>query len=303
LAKREEAVDRSHSVRMVVGNGLKLDIWEKFTQRFGIKLVCEFYGATEGNCSVANYGGRVGSVGFIPTLLPSILFPLCLVKVDKDTKEPVRDSDGLCVVCQTGEPGELVGKITRGHPVRDFNGYADKSATSKKVMMDVWKKGDKFFRTGDIFVMDDLGWLYFKDRAGDTFRWKGENVSTTEVEAIVSSILGLRDVVVYGVEIPGTDGRAGMAAIPDPDRTVDLKQLYDRVETMLPAYARPQFVRIVDKIDMTATQRLKKRDLQQQGFDPSILKDPLYFRDGKMKNYVILGQEQFLKICSGHIRF
>merc|ERR1711962_1277088 len=146
-------------------------------------------------------------VGFISVLFPFLL-PLGLIRVDEDTMEPVRDPvTGLCVPCQIGEPGELVGKIERGHPVRDFQGYADKEATKKKVMKDVWKKGDMAFRSGDILVQDELGWLYFKDRAGDTFRWKGENVSTMEVEATVSAVMGLRDCVVYGVEIPGTEGR------------------------------------------------------------------------------------------------
>lgn len=183
--------EKKHCLRLMVGNGLRPELWEKFCERFGIAKINEFYGSTEGNCSVGNISGKTGSVGFISVLFP-FLFPLGLIVVDEETREPLRDSRGFCVPCKPGQPGELVGRIERGHPVRDFHGYADKSATEKKVIYDVWRKGDMCFRSGDILVQDEFGWLYFKDRAGDTFRWKGENVSTAEVEAICSSILDLK---------------------------------------------------------------------------------------------------------------
>ena len=167
----------------------------------------------------------------------------------------MRDPSGLALACQYGEPGELMGRIDRGHPVRDYHGYADNTSSDKKIMRDVWRKGDMFFRSGDVFVMDEFGWLYFKDRAGDTFRWKGENVSTAEVEAMISQVIGLRDCVVYGVEIPGTEGRAGMAAIPDPERLVDLTKLYAGLCDKLPSYARPIFLRFVQEIDVTGERK------------------------------------------------
>ena len=141
-----------------------------------------------------------GAVGFLPVWFPKI-FPLGLIKVDKETGEEIRDENGLCIRCGPGEPGEWVGEIVRNHPVRDFHGYADESATRKKILNNVWKKGDMCFRSGDILVMDQFGWIYFKDRVGDTFRWKGENVSTTEVEAIISNVTNLKDAAVYGVEV------------------------------------------------------------------------------------------------------
>jgi solute carrier family 27 fatty acid transporter 1/4 len=198
-------------------------VWQQFVDRFSIQQVNEFYGSTEGNCSVVNFSNKVGAVGFVSVLMPSAL-PLGLVKVDPDTLEPERDpTTGLCLPCRPGEPGELVGSVQRGHPVRDFQGYTDREATKKKLIMDVWRKGDLGFRSGDILTMDALGWLSFRDRAGDTFRWKGENVSTMEVEAVVSAAVGLAsDCVAYGVAVPGTDGRAGMVAIPDPDRLVQV---------------------------------------------------------------------------------
>ena len=130
---------------------------------------------------------RVGAVGFVSVLLPFLL-PLSIIRIDKDTGEPLRTSSGLTQLCDAGEAGELVGRIDRGHPVRDYHGYADNSSSDKKIIKNVWRHGDKFFRSGDLFVMDEFGWLYFKDRAGDTFRWKGENVSTMEVEAMISQV-------------------------------------------------------------------------------------------------------------------
>jgi len=295
--------EKRHKIRMMFGNGLRPQIWQKFVDRFNIKQINEFYGSTEGNCSVGNFSNKVGAVGFISVLFPFLL-PLGLIRVDEDTMEPVRDPvTGLCVPCQIGEPGELVGKIERGHPVRDFQGYADKEATKKKVMKDVWKKGDMAFRSGDILVQDELGWLYFKDRAGDTFRWKGENVSTMEVEATVSAVMGLRDCVVYGVEIPGTEGRAGMVAIPDPERKVEVDKLYEGLEKMLPVYARPIFIRLVDKIDVTATYKLKKRDLQSQGFNPELVGEGVLMLDMKQQQYLPLSQEQYNNIINGNLRF
>ena len=147
-----------------------------------------------------------------------------------------------------------MGKIVRNHPVRDFHGYADESATRKKLLENVFSKGDLFFRSGDILVMDDLGWLYFKDRAGDTYRWRGENVSTNEVEATVSNMVSLKDAIVYGVEVPGNEGRAGMAAIHDPEGEIDLQQLASGVKEKLPSYSRPMFLRLVDQLEMTGTE-------------------------------------------------
>ena len=129
----------------------------------------------------------MGAVGFVSVLFPFLL-PLSILRINKDTGDPERDSSGLATVCEKGEAGELVGRIDRGHPVRDYHGYADNTSSDKKIISDVWRKGDRFFRSGDVFVMDELGWLYFKDRAGDTFRWKGENVSTMEVEAMISQV-------------------------------------------------------------------------------------------------------------------
>ena len=147
-----------------------------------------------------NFDGRVGAVGFVSLIAPTV-YPVALIKVNEDTGEPIRGEDGLCIRCQPGEQGMFVGMIMKNHPIRDFHGYADPNATKKKVAIDVFKRGDAAFLSGDILVMDELGYLFFKDRTGDTFRWRGENVSTSEVEAVISNVAGLKDCCVYGVEV------------------------------------------------------------------------------------------------------
>jgi len=293
--------ENKHKIRMMFGNGLRPQIWQQFVTRFNIEQINEFYGSTEGNCSCGNFSNKVGAVGFISVLFPFLL-PLSIIKVDKN-REPMRSPSGLALPCEYGEPGELMGRIDRGHPVRDYHGYADNTSSDKKIMRDVWRRGDRFFRSGDIFVMDEFGWLYFKDRAGDTFRWKGENVSTAEVEAMISQVIGLRDCVVYGVEIPGTEGRAGMAAIPDPERLVDLTKLYAGMSDKLPSYARPIFLRFVQEIDVTGTFKLKKRDLQEEGFNPDMMGEDVYIKDDTMKTYVMITHETYNNIVNGNMRF
>lgn len=196
----------------------------------------------------------------------------------------------------------FIGKILPGNPSRAFLGYVDEAASSKKIVKDVFKKGDSAFLSGDLLVADQYGNLYFKDRTGDTFRWKGENVSTSEVEAQVSNVAGYRDTVVYGVEIPNTEGRAGMAAILDVDQTVDLDALSSGLKAVLPAYARPQFIRLLSKVDMTGTFKLKKLDLQKEGFDPTKIGDSLYYLSASGK-YSKLDKAAYEQIVNGGLRF
>ncbi|XP_053626710.2 long-chain fatty acid transport protein 4 isoform X3 [Cherax quadricarinatus] len=196
----EKSEDKGHQIRLMFGNGLRPNLWKDFQTRFNIPRISEFYGSTEGNANIINMDGKIGAVGFVSVLFPSV-YPVALIKVDEETKEIVRDANGMCIMCKPGEPGEFIGKIVRDDPVRDFHGYADDSATKKKIVRDVFKKGDYAFLSGDILMMDEEGYLYFKDRTGDTFRWKGENVSTSEVEAVISKTAGHADVVVYGVEV------------------------------------------------------------------------------------------------------
>merc|ERR1719282_147419 len=243
--------ENTHQVRMMFGNGLRPDIWTQFVSRFGIQDISEFYGSTEGNSNIINFDNTVGAVGFVPVLFSSIL-PLGLIKVDEEGI-PIRDPQtGLCIRCSPGEPGEFVGIIQQNHPVREFSGYSDAESTSKKILRNVWKQGDICFRSGDILVSDKFGYLYFRDRKGDTFRWKGENVSTAEVEAVISRVTGLSDVVVYGVTVAGCEGRAGMATLAQNSQSpLDMDSLAKDITTKLPVYARPYFLRLTEKLDIT----------------------------------------------------
>ncbi|KAL0273773.1 UNVERIFIED_CONTAM: hypothetical protein PYX00_006373 [Menopon gallinae] len=292
--------DRQHKVRLVFGNGLRPQIWKEFVDRFGIRQVAEFYGATEGNANIVNIDNTFGAIGFVSRIVPWV-YPISIIKADPMTGEPIRNSKGLCEVCGPDEPGVFIGKIINNDPSREFLGYVDQKASEKKVVRDVFKKGDAAFLSGDLVVSDEFGYLFFKDRTGDTFRWKGENVSTMEVEAIVSNLVNYRDCVVYGVQIEGTEGRVGMAAILDENNTLDLNVLAEGLKNKLPSYARPHLIRRLEKVDVTGTYKLKKVDLQKEGFEPKKIKDRLYYlSNGK---YEELTQEAYEAIQSGKIRF
>ena len=174
--------------------------------------------------------------------------------------------------------------------------------TSKKIGHDIFKKGDSAFLSGDLVVKDEYGYIYFHDRTGDTFRWRGENVSTAEVESVMSKVLGLRDVVVYGVMVPGTEGRAGMAAIVDPANTVDVASLAQNLKTLLPSYACPIFLRIVHGVDLTGTYKLQKCKLKMEGFDLGVIEDELLYLDPKERTYLTLNNTKYEQIIRGEIR-
>ncbi|XP_038118477.1 long-chain fatty acid transport protein 4 isoform X1 [Culex quinquefasciatus] len=301
LATPESGNDKDHKVRLIFGNGLRPQIWPQFVERFNIPRVAEFYGATEGNANIVNIDNTVGAIGFVSRIIPSV-YPISIIRADPATGEPIRGKDGLCQLCQPNEPGVFIGKILPNNPSRAFLGYVDKGASEKKIVRDIFKKGDSGFLSGDLLVADERGNLYFKDRTGDTFRWKGENVSTSEVEAEVSNASGYRDTVVYGVEIPNLEGRAGMAAILDPEGQVDLVKLADTLKQSLPSYARPMFVRLLTKVDMTGTFKLKKLDLQKEGFDPNVIEDAVFYLSPKGA-YERLTKEAYEQIKRGEIRF
>ncbi|XP_043476757.1 long-chain fatty acid transport protein 4-like isoform X1 [Leptopilina heterotoma] len=299
LAVPPKPEDTQHQIRTIFGNGLRPQIWREFVDRFKIPQVAEFYGATEGNANIVNVDNTVGAIGFVSRIIPAV-YPISIIKVDADG-EPVRNSKGLCQVCKPNEPGVFIGKIT-SNPSRAFLGYVDQKASESKVVHNVFTKGDSAFLSGDIIEADEFGYLFFKDRTGDTFRWKGENVSTSEIEAIVSNHINYRDCIVYGVEIRGAEGRAGMAAIYDENGSLDIKRLSSDIKEHLPSYARPQFVRILTKIDLTGTFKLKKKDLQEDGYDIKRIKDKIYYLDPK-EGYQLVTSEIFDLIQQGKIRF
>ncbi|NXD88800.1 S27A2 synthetase, partial [Halcyon senegalensis] len=268
--------DRQHRVRMALGNGLRAEVWKEFLQRFGPISIWEFYGATEGNAGFINYTGKVGAVGRANVFLKRFA-PFELIKYNVEEDRPVRDERGLCIPVRPGETGLLVIKITTNTP---FHGYAgDSQKTEKKILRDVLVRGDTFFNSGDLLMVDKEGFVYFQDRVGDTFRWKGENVATTEVEATLATVDFIQEVNVYGVSVPGCEGRCGMAAIRlKPGQTFDGETFYSFTQDTLPAYAAPRFVRLQDALEVTGTFKQCKSNLVREGFDPGVVRDPLFFR-------------------------
>ena len=290
---------QGHTLRLACGNGLRTEVWETFQSRFGIPQVLEYYAATEGTFSLYNCEGRVGSIGRIPPFL-SHRYPVALVRSDPASESPLRDAQGRCIRCEPGEAGEAIGRIAKAESGggAQFEGYADPEATHRKVLRDVFEPGDAWYRTGDLMRRDAQGFYFFVDRIGDTFRWKGENVSTTEVAAAVASCRGIADVAVYGVAVPGTEGRAGMAAVvagPEFDVEIFRGELVKK----LPDYARPLFLRLVPALDVTGTFKLRKQELATQGFDPSRVADPLYFDSALIGRYLPLEAELYLRIVQG----
>ena len=259
----------NHGLRIAFGNGLRGDVWNEFQQRFAIPHILEYYASTEGNFSLYNCEGEPGAIGRIPAFLSQQL-AVTLVRVDAERGEPLRNADGLCQGCEVDEAGEALGRIAHqpGSRVGAFEGYTDGEASTRKVLRDVLTKGDSWYRTGDLMRRDARGFYYFVDRLGDTFRWKGENVSTTEVEAACASATGVLEAVAYGVAVPGSDGRAGMAALR-VDSTFDINTLRPHLITRLPAYARPVFIRLLNQpVDTTGTFKPRKRVLIDAGFEP-----------------------------------
>jgi acyl-CoA synthetase (AMP-forming)/AMP-acid ligase II len=281
--------DRDHQVRCFVGNGLRPDIWDPLCERFGIERVSEFYAATEGNAETANLFNLSGTVG------PLLPWKMKLARWDVERGELLRGPDGLAIVADAGEPGVLLGKIDDRNP---FSGYTDTRASKSKILTDVFERGDAWFDTGDLLRRDHLWHLHFVDRLGDTFRWKGENVSTQEVAEQLNKAPGVRETNVYGVEIPGTEGRAGMAAmVVGPEFSP--QQLYAHVETELPSYAAPRFVRLVESLSTTGTFKHQKVELREQGWDLDKVRDPMLLRDPNTRTYVELTRARAQAVRDG----
>ena len=289
--------ERAHRVRVAMGNGLRPEVWGPFQERFAIPRILEFYGSTEGNLPLFNLDGRVGSVGYLPGFLREAL-GLHIARYDVDADELVRGAGGRCVRAEVGEPGELLMKITK---TARFEGYTNEEASRKKILRDVFTKGDAYFRTGDLLRLDEDGYFYFVDRIGDTFRWKGENVSTNEVAEVLSGVRGVKEANVYGVEVPGADGRAGMAALVTDD-DFDLEAFGRVVDAELAVYARPLFLRSLPEMEITGTFKHRKVELVREGFDPTSIDDALWFRDPEKGVYVPLDTRAFDRIAQGTMR-
>ncbi|XP_064168376.1 long-chain fatty acid transport protein 2-like isoform X2 [Anguilla rostrata] len=292
--------DRDHKVRLAIGNGVRTDVWREFLNRFGNIEVREFYAATEGNVGFVNYTGKIGAVGRVNYFHRKI-FPYTLIKYDAEREEPVRDHRGLCIEAAKGEIGLLVSRITKIAP---FVGYAgNDQQTEKKRLRDVFQKGDLYFNSGDLLRIDHQNFIYFQDRVGDTFRWKGENVATTEVSDVLAMADCIQEANVYGVKVPGHEGRIGMAAVTlKAGAEFDPIGVFSQVSGYLPAYAWPRFLRIQGFLEMTGTFKQMKVKLVEEGFCPAAVSDPLYFLDEKEKRYVPMTQQIYNSIESKVIK-
>ncbi|HMA75343.1 MAG TPA: long-chain-acyl-CoA synthetase [Xanthobacteraceae bacterium] len=288
--------ETQHRLRLCCGNGLRGDIWEAFRQRFHIPQILEFYGATEANVSLFNVEGRPGAIG---RMAPFIAHrpALALVRFDIECNEILRDKNGFCIGCAANETGEAIGRISDD---ARFDGYTDREATEKKILRDVFARGDAWFRTGDLMRRDYGGFYYFVDRIGDTFRWKGENVATSEVAAAITAFHGIVDANVYGVAVPGADGRAGMAEIVCSS-AIDFCAFREHLARHLPKYAHPVLLLIRKEIDVTPTfKQLKRRDAD--GYDPDRCPDALYVNDPDRGAYVAMDRELYDRIRKGQMQ-
>lgn len=298
----EHPLERKHTIRTGFGNGLRPEVWSRFEERFGIKHLVEFYGSTEGNVSFLNFDGKVGAIGRLPKYMEEKITTK-IVKFDIAEEKPIRDADGFCIEADVDEAGEAIGKI---RPEARFDGYNDPEQTEKKILRDVFEPGDMWFRTGDLLKKDEHAYMYFIDRIGDTFRWKGENVSTNEVAEALAVFEDVKLPNVYGVHLPDTDGRAGMASITlDGADELDGKGLAAHVDKFLPAYARPIFIRVQPEAETTGTFKYRKVDLVKEGYDLTKIDegDKLYVRLPGSDAYEPLTPETQAQIEKGEVKF
>lgn len=286
--------ERGNSLTSMIGNGLRPSIWNDFKARFGIERITEFYASSEGNIGFTNVFNFDNTVGFSPATY-------AIVRYDLENDQPVRDAKGFMAKVDKGEAGLLISEISDKWP---FDGYTDPSKSEAAIFRDVFKKGDAWFNTGDL--MRDIGFKHtqFVDRLGDTFRWKGENVSTTEVENALGGFPGVEDAVVYGVEIPGTNGRCGMAALRlSEGAQMDAAQLAEHLDRELPAYAVPLFLRLLQQVETTGTFKYKKTDLKRSAYDPAQVNEALFVRLPGEVGYRPLEPVVFEAIRRGEYRF
>jgi fatty-acyl-CoA synthase len=294
--------ETQHRLRLCCGNGLRPDVWQAFKDRFNIPQILEFYAATEGNVSLFNVEGKPGAIGRPPRFLAH-RFSTKLVRIDIETGEVLRGDDGLCICCNAKEIGEAIGRIDNRSPnvANHFEGYDSPEESEKKVLRDAIEPGDCWFRTGDLMKQDDEGYFYFIDRIGETFRWKGENVATTEVSEIITSVPSVREAVVYGVTVPGHEGRVGMAAVV-VDKEFDLRLFRSVLSERLPRYARPRFVRLCRALEATATFKQMKAGFTRDSYDPTASSDPVYFDEPNTNEFVLLGRDLFNRILNGEFK-
>jgi fatty-acyl-CoA synthase len=302
LLRVPDAVAQSHKLRLCCGNGLRADVWEEFQSRFAVPRVLEYYAATEGSVSLFNCEGKPGAIGRIPAILAH-RFPVALIRLDAQSGSPLRDEAGRCIPCDVDEPGEAIGRIEAQSQSasRRFDGYTDAQASASKVLRDVFVSGDRWFRTGDLMRRDSFGYFYFVDRMGGSFRWKGENVSASEVATVIMGCKGVLDAVVFGVAVSGTEGRAGMAAIA-VENGFRLDALKAYLTARLPAFACPLFLRLCRSIPTTGTFKLRQDDLAREGLQLSEGTDTLWFNEPGSARVMRCDGPLLRDIMSGAVR-
>lgn len=291
--------DADNPLRFITGNGMRIDYWIDFKKRFNIERIVEVYGATEGIGALINKKGVPGMIGRLKVLWMRIG---AVVAYDQEKEDFIRNDQGFIKKCREGEKGMFLAEINKLNP---FPGYKNnKKATNNKIINDVFKKGDSYFISGDLFKLHKNSYVSFVDRLGDTFKWKGEVVATNEVADILNRFGGVEDSNVYGVEVRNTEGRCGMVSFTLlPGVEIDLKKMASYVVENLPVYARPYFIRIRSEKDATTTFKQVKTVIQKEGFDPSIIRDKLYFLNPETKEYILLTNDVYHKIQNGKYRF
>ncbi len=294
--------ETEHRIRLACGNGLAPEVWDAFRDRFRIPQILEFYGATEGSVSLFNIRGKRGAIGHIPPYL-SHRFSPALVLIDIETGEPIRDERGFCTPCSTGQAGEALGKVVDdpSNLGSRFEGYTSTEASQRKILQNVFAPGDSWFRSGDLMRKDESGYYYFVDRIGDTFRRKGENVATTEVAEAICQFSGITHANVYGVRVPGTEGRVGMATLA-VNHELDRAGLRKHLVNCLPPYAMPAFLRVSSEVDLTGTFKYSKNELVRQGYDPGASTDALYFDSPEASAFVPLDRALYQRIQGKEFR-
>ncbi len=287
--------DSDNPVRKIIGNGFRPEIWKPFKKRFAIPKICEMYGSSESSLLLSNLFNIDETIGFTP-------LPHAVVKYDMESGELLRDNNGFLCKAGRGETGLLLGNCTKR---KMFHGYTDKKGTEKKYIRDAFQKGDAWYNSGDLVRNIGFKHYQFVDRLGDTFRWKGENVSTKEVEKAVNSFHQVSESSVYGVTIPGSDGRIGMATIiPDCKMQVfDLMGFASDLQQSLPSYAIPKFIRFKKEFETTATFKIKKINLQKEGFDISVIDDPLFVLLPGRKEFQELDERLYAEIAGHSYQF
>ena len=295
LAQPKLLDDNENPIEKMMGNGLRPDIWMEFKDRYKVDKIIEFYGASEGNSVLMNFFNRDCTIG-------TAIFPPSLVQYDVSTDSIVRDDAGFCIQVEAGQPGLLLGEITTA---QEFVGYTDKDATQKKILHDVFKPGDAYFNSGDLLRTIDTGFSFgfkhyqFVDRVGDTFRWKGENCSTNEVGEIINGHSSIEICNVFGVEIPRTDGKAGMAAIVLKDgHEFDTDSISALIKRDLAGYAQPVFIRVIPELPLTGTFKLQKGDLREDAYHPDRCPDTVYVMKPGDDKYTELDADFYQKILS-----